>query len=104
MAGDQIGSRFQTQPTVYLPADLKKLGQIRLQEVVIHASWLNQIEIYFSILQRKVLTPNDFPSLSALSQRLYDFERHYERKARPFKWKFTRRDLDALLERLGKAA
>lgn len=70
----------------------------------VHASWLNQVEIYFSIIQRKVLTPNDFPSLSALSQRLSDFERHYQRIARPFKWKFTRRDLDALLDRLERAA
>ena len=70
----------------------------------VHASWLNQIEIYFSIIQRKVLTPNDFPSLSALAQRLYDFERHYEQRTRPFQWKFTRQDLNALLERLDKAA
>lgn len=70
----------------------------------IHASWLNQVEIYFSIVQRKVLTPNNFPSLSALSQRLSEFERHYERLARPFKWKFTRRDLHDLLCRLERAA
>lgn len=70
----------------------------------VHASWLNQIEIYFSIIQRKVLTPNDFPSLAALAQRLHDFERHYEQTARPFQWKFTRQDLNALLDRLDKAA
>jgi len=34
----------------------------------IHASWLNQIEIYFAIVQRKVLTPNDFPSLEAVKK------------------------------------
>ena len=59
----------------------------------VHASWLNQIEIYFSIIQRKVLSPNDFPSLSALARRLHEFERHYEKKARPFQWKFTCYDL-----------
>jgi hypothetical protein len=37
----------------------------------VHASWLNQIEIYFSIVQRKVLTPNDFKSLSELEQRWF---------------------------------
>lgn len=70
----------------------------------VHASWLNQIEIYFSIIQRKVLTPNDFPSLDALSSRLLAFERHYESIAEPFEWKFTRRDLERLLTKLKAAA
>jgi hypothetical protein len=63
----------------------------------VHASWLNQIEIYFSIIQRKVLTPNDFPSLAAVEQRLFAFERHFEAMAQPFEWKFTRHDLAKLL-------
>ena len=66
----------------------------------VHASWLNQIEIYFSIVQRKVLTPNDFPGREAVSARLEAFERHYESIARPFKWTFTRKDLAALLVKL----
>jgi hypothetical protein len=70
----------------------------------IHASWLNQIEIYFSIVQRKALTPNDFSSLTALEERLLAFERHYQEVARPFQWRFTRRDLHKLLHRLGSMA
>lgn len=70
----------------------------------VHASWLNQIEIYFSILQRKALTPNDFPSLEALEQRLIGFQRHYEHIAKPFEWKFTRRDLTKLLQTMPLAA
>ena len=66
----------------------------------VHASWLNQIEIYFSIVQRKVLTPNDFPCLEAVAERLERFERYYESIARPFQWKFTRADLDALIARM----
>ena len=66
----------------------------------IHASWLNQVEIYFSILQRKVLTPNDFNSLTALEDRLLNFQSHYQAVAKPFQWRFTRRDLHALLEKL----
>lgn len=66
----------------------------------IHASWLNQIEIYFSIVQRKVLTPNDFSSLEELQQRLLAFQSHYERTAAPFQWTFTRRDLQALLAKI----
>jgi len=69
----------------------------------VHASWLNQVEIYFSILQRKALTPNDFPSLEALEERLHEFTHDYERLAQPFEWKFTRKDLDALLDRMDRA-
>ena len=65
-----------------------------------HASWLNQVEIFFSIVQRKVLTPNDFSSLADLEQRLLAFQAHYERTASPFKWTFTRDDLRALLVKL----
>src|SRR6266513_51106 len=70
----------------------------------VHASWLNQIEIYFSIIQRKVLTPNDFSSRQELADRLLAFERHYETIARPFEWRFTRHDLTRLLRRLGHPA
>jgi len=66
----------------------------------VHASWLNQIEIYFSIVQRKVLTPNDFPCLEAVAERLANFERHFESIAHPFEWKFTRNDLNALIARM----
>src|SRR5690348_15302070 len=66
----------------------------------IHASWLNQIEIYFSIVQRKVLTPNDFSSLADLQQRLLAFQDHYQQADRPFQWTFTRADLHKLLTRL----
>jgi hypothetical protein len=72
---------------------------LRLVHGPVHASWLNQIEIYFSIIQRKVLTPNDFSSLADLADRLCRFERHYETIARPFQWKFTRADLTKLLEK-----
>lgn len=65
----------------------------------VHASWLNQIEIYFSIVQRKVLTPNDFPTLAAVEQRLLAFQAHYEAIAQPFEWKFTRHDLARLLNK-----
>ena len=70
----------------------------------IHASWLNQIEIYFSIVQRKVLTPNDFLSLAQLEQRLLNFQKHYQQTASPFQWSFTRKDLNALLTKLSAKA
>ena len=68
----------------------------------VHASWLNQVEIYFSVLQRKVLTPNDISSLTMLRDRLLRFQERYEQVAKPFQWKFTRRDLDRLLSKIGK--
>lgn len=66
----------------------------------VHASWLNQIEIYFSILQRKALTPNDFLSLQALEERILNFQRYYEKIADPFEWKFTRKDLDRIMAKI----
>ena len=74
----------------------------RLIHLPVHASWLNQIEIFFSIVQRKVLTPNDFTDLDEVEQRLLAFERYYEEAARPFEWKFTRKDLADLMKRLAE--
>lgn len=68
-----------------------------LVHLPVHASWLNQIEIYFSVLQRKALSPDDFDSVSALRSHILAFQDHYQRIAKPFEWKFTRQDLDRLL-------
>jgi hypothetical protein len=72
----------------------------RLVQLPVHASWLNQVEIYFSVVQRKVLTPNDFADLTDVETRLLRFERRYEQTASPFEWRFTHSDLTKLLERL----
>lgn len=64
-----------------------------------HASWINQIEIYFSILQRKALTPIDFSSQNAVASRILGFQDHYQAIAEPFEWKFSRDDLARLLAR-----
>jgi transposase len=66
----------------------------------VHASWLNQAEIYFSIVQRKVVTPNDFTNLDQVQHRLTAFEQRYNATARPFRWKFTPADLEDLLARI----
>jgi len=66
----------------------------------VHASWLNQIEVYFSIVQRKVLTPNNFQSRAELKDRLLRFQDHYCAAARPFQWKFTRENLKTLLSKI----
>jgi len=77
-----------------------KWPQLVLVHLPVHASWLNQIEIYFSILQRKVLTPNDFPSLESLAQTILEFQARYQRTAIPFEWKFTKGDLSKLAKKL----
>jgi len=71
----------------------------------VHASWLNQVEIIFSILQRKALTPNDFNDRIALQMAIYEFEDLYNEIAKPFKWKYTKDDLKKTLEKIeAKAA
>ena len=76
--------------------------QLQLVHAPTHASWLNQVEIYFSIVQRKVLTPNDFLDLNALAERLLDFQYYWESTAQPFEWKFTRQDLKELLNKFDR--
>ena len=80
----------------------EKWPPIQLVHLPVHASWLNQIEIYLSIVQRKVLTPNDFDSIIDLEDRLLAFQDCYQALAQPFEWKFTRRDLNPLLQRLSE--
>lgn len=77
-----------------------KYPNLILVHTPIHASWLNQIEIYFSILQRKVLTPNYFSSLHALKKNILGFQDYYEEIAKPFEWKFTRNDLNKLINKI----
>ena len=79
-----------------------KWPNLILVHTPVHASWLNQIEVYFSIVQRKLLTPNDFPSLAALEAQLMRFQEHYQQSAKPFEWTFTRRDLHILLEKINQ--
>lgn len=66
----------------------------------VHASWLNQVESYFSIIQRKVLTPNDFADLAEVAERLHLYEALSNRQPRPFDWNFDRRKLTEFLQRL----
>jgi transposase len=84
-ACDRLTSRYPNAVMVHLP---------------VHASWLNQVEIFFSIVQRKVLTPNDFTSLDQVKDRLIAFQQRYNATARPFGWKFTPADLEDLMARI----
>jgi hypothetical protein len=75
-------------------------SRILLIHTPVHASWLNQVEIYFSIIQRKVLTPNDFADLAAIALRLALYEELSNQDPTPFQWKFDRAQLTALLAKL----
>lgn len=85
-------------------ATVRRLAQAYANLIVVHtpvhASWLNQVEIYFSIVQRKVLTPNDFGSLEEVEQRLRLYETLSNSQPHPFEWKFTRVKLEEFLSRL----
>lgn len=94
------GSSHRGQPSINRLQS--RWPKIVLVHLPVHASWLNQIEIYFSIMQRKVLTPNDFASLEALTETIINFQKRYEKIAKPFEWKFTRADLSAMLEKLSQ--
>jgi transposase len=82
---DRMRNAWPTAELVHLP---------------VHASWLNQVEIFFSIVQRKVVKPQDFDDLDALARRLLAFQDRYNATAEPFDWRFTRKSLNRLLERL----
>ena len=84
---DRLSRRFPNAIMVHTPT---------------HASWLNQVEVYFSVVQRKVVSPNDFTDLAEVEQRLTEFEKRYNQTARPFDWTFTRDDLHDLLERINQ--
>ena len=101
---DPDGRAAATYRTRGAPAAFLLDPNLRLVHLPIHASWLNQIEIYFSIVQRKVLIPNDLTDLAEVEQRLLGFQRRYEQTAVPFAWRYTRADLDRLIRRLDEPA
>jgi hypothetical protein len=75
-------------------------SNLRLVHLPVHASWLDQAEIYFSIVQRKVSNPNDFTDTDEIGRRLGSFEQRYNAVAEPFDWTFGRDDLDKFCARL----
>jgi DDE superfamily endonuclease len=94
------GSSHRGQQAIDRPTE--QFPNAIMAHTPIHASWLNQVEVYFSIIQRKALSPNDFTDLDAIEQRLTRFEIRYNAAAKPFKWKLTTTDLSDLLHRLDR--
>ena len=75
-------------------------GRIMVVQTPVHASWLNQVEIYFSSIQRKVLTPNDFADLEVIRLRLALYEALSNQSPHPFQWKFDRTTLTTVLAKI----
>ena len=71
-----------------------------LVHLPVHASWLNEVEMYFSIPQRKAINPNEFTHLGQFSERIIGFQDRYNTTATPFDWTYIRDDLNAFLHRL----
>ena len=69
----------------------------RIQFVYVpkHTSWLNQVEIWFSILMRRVLKRGNFASVEELRLRILEFIAYFNQTAKPFKWLHTGRPLVA---------
>ncbi|MFF3140530.1 IS630 family transposase [Streptomyces sp. NPDC057927] len=86
-AADRLSAAFPNAVLIHTP---------------VHASWLNQVEIFFSVVQRKVVSPNAFTDLAQVGDRLRAFEDRYNATAQPFQWRFTTSDLDDLLARLDR--
>ena len=82
----------------------KRLRQVDSRIMLVHtpghASWRNQVELYFSIIHRKVLPPNDFADLEALRLRLALYEELANQNPTPFQWKVDRANLTALLAKI----
>ena len=76
--------------------------QVTVVHLPLHSSWLNQIELYFSIVHRKALTPADFDSVAALARRLAIFQWWYNARAEPFQWNYTREKLEQYVARLAE--
>jgi hypothetical protein len=72
-----------------------------LVSLPVHASWLNQVEIWFSLVQRKALTPNDMTSTDEVEERLMKFQGLQNENPKPFNWRFTKENLHDWLARLG---
>jgi transposase len=88
---DNLSAHFT--PTV--EEFLDERPRIFLHNTPTHASWLNQVELFFSILERRLLRNGEFASVEDLAARIIAFIKDYNRRARPFRWTYDGRPLKA---------
>jgi hypothetical protein len=76
-------------------ASLALAFEVRIYWLPTPASWLDQVEIIFSKVQRDVLTPNDFPSVLALERNVQNYFEELNRHPKPIQWTYTKAKLMA---------
>jgi transposase len=90
-----IVDNLKTHGTDLVAEFLGQHPHVHLHFTPTHASWLNQVELFFSILQRRLLRRGEFDSVDDLADRVIAFINDYNRRARPFRWTYDGRPLMA---------
>jgi len=90
-----IVDNLKTHSTDLVAGFLVEHPHVHLHFTPTHASWLNQVELFFSILERRLLRRGEFDSVDHLAERVIAFIRDYNRKAAPFRWTYDGRPLMA---------
>jgi transposase len=86
-AVDNLATHTTPQVTEFL----ENHRHVHLHFTPAHASWLNQVELFFSILERRLLSRGQFDSVDHLARRVMDFIKDYNRRAAPFRWTYDGR-------------
>jgi len=90
-----IVDNLSAHSTPKVTAFLDEHRHVYLHHTPTHASWLNQIELFFSILERRLLRRGEFDSVDNLAERIIAFINDYNRRAAPFRWTYDGRPLMA---------
>lgn len=90
-----IADNLSAHSTPKVTAFLEANPHVHIHHTPTHASWLNQVELFFSILQRRVLRNGEFTSVDELADKIINFIKAYNKKAQPFRWTYDGRPLAA---------
>jgi transposase len=90
-----IVDNLKTHSTDLVERFLVANPHVHLHFTPTHASWLNQVELFFSILERRLLRRGEFDSVDHLAERVVAFIKDYNRRAAPFRWTYDGRPLRA---------
>lgn len=90
-----VVDNLKTHSTKAVEEFLDEHHHVFLHNTPTHASWLNQVELFFSILQRRLLRYGEFDSVEDLADRIIAFIKDYNRRAKPFRWTYNGRPLQA---------
>ena len=88
-----IVDNLKTHSTDLVDTFLEQHPHVHLHFTPTHATWLNQVELFFSILERRLLRRGEFDSVDDLADRIIAFIKDYNRRAAPFRWTYDGRPL-----------